>query len=97
MEFDEYGSGDDHERRAGDGRGHGQRDDFSGLRGHQRIDESHGDGARTGVDCSNAGESLDYQECHAAVYGHGNLQRQQHAKPDKFGDLEFDEYGSGDD
>jgi hypothetical protein len=34
LEFDEHGSGDDHEWRAGDGCGHGQYNDFGGFRQH---------------------------------------------------------------
>jgi hypothetical protein len=73
MEFDEYGGGDDWEWRAGDGRGNGQHDDFSGIRLDQWIDEPDGDSAGTGLDCRDASESLDCEGCDAAVHGHGNL------------------------
>ena len=47
MEFDEHGGGDDNERRAGDGRGHGQHDDFSGIRLDQWLDEPGGEATLT--------------------------------------------------
>src|SRR6202041_891289 len=95
--FNEYSSSNDFERGTGNRRRYGDHDDFSNVRVDQWLDNPHRYSPGIGLDCRDTGKPLDYQGWHAAVRCHRNLWRQQHAKPDQFGDLEFDQHSSGDD
>src|SRR5581483_3234226 len=53
----------------------------------ERLDGADGDGSDTAVDCGDAGEPIHRQGDHAAVYGDGDLYRQQHPEPDEPGDV----------